>query len=113
MPNLFIFPSVAIVQYLADKYCKDDTFYPKDAKARAVVNHRLAFHLSTYQKRVYDYIILPFDYLYEQTEDNLVKLKHAVKILDQFLSRQGTPFVAGGELYVVRHCLLNYMNYKW
>jgi glutathione S-transferase len=87
---------VAIIQYLTEKYGKDETFYPKCPTARSVVHHRLAFTLSTYQRRVYDYMILPMDYAYERTGDNLKKLQHALKIFDEFLRRQGSPYVAGG-----------------
>lgn len=49
--------SVAIIQYLADKYRKDDTLYPFDPQKRALVNHRLAFHISTFYKAVLDYFV--------------------------------------------------------
>jgi len=49
--------SVAILQYIADKYKKDDKLYPADLQKRAVVNHRLAFHLSTYYKAVANYMV--------------------------------------------------------
>lgn len=39
--------SRAIMQYLVDKYAKDDSLYPKDLKARAVVNARLNFDNGT------------------------------------------------------------------
>ncbi|ENN73491.1 hypothetical protein YQE_09916, partial [Dendroctonus ponderosae] len=32
-----------IMQYLVDKYAKDDSLYPKDLKKRAIVNLRLFF----------------------------------------------------------------------
>ncbi len=101
-------PSVAIIQYLAEKYEKEsNTFYPKnDPEKRSIIHHRLAFHLSTYQRRVYDYMILPMDYAYERTEDNLMKLQHAVKIFDEFLRRQNTPFVAGGLLKPTKCCII-------
>lgn len=54
--NFFLL-SVAILQYLADKYKVDETFYPADAQQRALVNHRLAFHMSTYYKAVVNYIV--------------------------------------------------------
>nr|XP_023026065.1 glutathione S-transferase D1-like [Leptinotarsa decemlineata]APX61056.1 putative glutathione S-transferase uncharacterized class member 2 [Leptinotarsa decemlineata] len=51
--------SNAILQYLAEQYGKDDTLYPKDPKARAVVNHRLCFNLSTYYPCVAHYTLGP------------------------------------------------------
>jgi len=96
--DLVIGESVAIIQYLAEKYGKDDTFYPKDLAKRAVVNHHLAFHLSTYQRRLYDYIIIPFDYDYPQTEDNHRYLKQGLRVFNEFLERQGTAFAAADHL---------------
>ena len=54
---LYLYSSVAILQYLADKYKKDETFYPVDPEQRALVNHRLAFHLSTYYRTIVDYMV--------------------------------------------------------
>ncbi|XP_076676405.1 glutathione S-transferase 1-1-like [Andrena cerasifolii] len=40
--------SHAIICYLADKYAKDDSLYPKDAKKRALVNQYLYFDTGEY-----------------------------------------------------------------
>ena len=42
-----IISSPAIMCYLVDQYAKDDKFYPKAAKERAIVNQRLYFELGT------------------------------------------------------------------
>jgi len=98
--------SVAINQYLADEYAVDDTFYPKSPKIRAIVNHRLAFHVSTYYRRIHDYMILPMDYKLERTADNLKKLNHAVQIFNKFLKDQGTSYVAGEHVTIADLSLL-------
>lgn len=41
--GFIIWESRAIACYLADKYGKDDQFYPKDLKKRTLVNQRLFF----------------------------------------------------------------------
>lgn len=41
--NFVLWESRAIACYLADKYGKDDQWYPKDLQKRAVVNQRLYF----------------------------------------------------------------------
>lgn len=41
-----LWESRAIASYLVDKYGKNDQFYPKDLKKRAVVNQRLYFDAS-------------------------------------------------------------------
>lgn len=46
--------SRAIIGYLADKYGKNDTLYPKDPKKRAIVNQRLFFDAGTLYQRFAD-----------------------------------------------------------
>ncbi|CAG7832942.1 unnamed protein product [Allacma fusca] len=92
--------SVAIIQYLAEKYKKDDTFYPEDAQERAVVNHRLAFNLSTLYKTVVEYMLLPTFYAYPRTELNLKKLNHSLKTLEEILNRQDKAYVAGDSVTI-------------
>ncbi|KAJ8937362.1 hypothetical protein NQ314_011908 [Rhamnusium bicolor] len=54
--GFFLGESNAILQYLAEKYGKDKTLYPEDPKARAIVNHRLCFNLSTYYRYISEYV---------------------------------------------------------
>ncbi|ODM92877.1 Glutathione S-transferase 1, isoform C [Orchesella cincta] len=97
--GLIIGESVAIIQYLAEKYGQNSpTFYPTSSPAqRSVIHHRLSFHLSMFQRRVYDYMILPMDYDYPRTEENRIKLTHALAIFDEFLKRQQTPNHSSGN----------------
>ena len=43
--------SRAMLQYLANKYSKDDSLYPKDPKQRAIVDMRLMFDQGTFYHR--------------------------------------------------------------
>lgn len=46
--GLILVESKAIVQYLAEKCGTDDTLYPKDPQARALVNQRMFFDVTLY-----------------------------------------------------------------
>ncbi|XP_017889227.1 glutathione S-transferase 1-like [Ceratina calcarata] len=49
--------SNAILQYIGDKYDKAGKLYPKDPKARAIVNHRLCFNLAMYYRTIMEYAV--------------------------------------------------------
>lgn len=52
--EIVILFSRAIIMYLAEKYGKDDSLYPKDVKKRALVNQRLFFDIGTLYQRFGD-----------------------------------------------------------
>lgn len=90
--------SRAIITYLAEQYGKDDSFYPKDAKKRGLVNQRLYFDLGTLYQRFGDYFYphcfggAPLD------EEKLEKLNQAFEFLNTFLGQ--TAWVAGDDITV-------------
>ena len=49
--------SNAILQYLGDKYDTTGKLYPKEPKARAIVNHRLCFNLAMYYRSIAEYVV--------------------------------------------------------
>ncbi len=64
--NAFFFCSRAIVTYLADKYGKNDSLYPKDPQKRALVLQRLFFDATTLYQRFADAYVSTF-FLYMST----------------------------------------------
>lgn len=49
--------SVAIMQYLCDKYAPENPIYPKDPKTRALVNQRLCFNMAFYYSNISQYTV--------------------------------------------------------
>ncbi|XP_012156042.1 glutathione S-transferase D1 [Ceratitis capitata] len=99
-----IWDSRAIIVYLAEKYGKDDSLYPKCPKNRAVVNQRLYFDAGTlYQAFVEAYVE---KYLFEKpiTEEKYKKISTAFEFLNTFL--EGQTYVAGSSLTLADISLL-------
>ena len=53
--EFFVSESAAILQYLADKYKKNETFYPWNPQQRARINQLLAFNNTTLYRAIMDY----------------------------------------------------------
>ncbi|ERL87216.1 hypothetical protein D910_04615 [Dendroctonus ponderosae] len=92
--------SNAILQYLADKYPKDQTLYPKDVKERALVNHRLCFDLSTYYKHICDYAVNPLLFDYQKTPLSLKLTRIALSNFNTYLERTGTKYAATNNVTI-------------
>ncbi|PSN56364.1 hypothetical protein C0J52_03755 [Blattella germanica] len=101
--------SIAILQYLADKYGTNDSLYPKDAQLRALVNHRLAFTLSTYYRYISEYVMAPIFYAfaYERTPLGLKKVNTGLSIFNTLLERQGTKYAASDKLTIADFALVS------
>uniref|UniRef100_A0A2A4JCV1 Glutathione S-transferase n=1 Tax=Heliothis virescens TaxID=7102 RepID=A0A2A4JCV1_HELVI len=89
-----IWESRAIACYLADKYGKDDLYYPKDLKQRAVVNQRLFFDSSSLYVKIRA-ICFPILFLGETEIRKPLKddLNTTLGFLNQFLEE--SKWVAG------------------
>nr|QBQ34530.1 glutathione S-transferase GST-7 [Diaphorina citri] len=90
--------SRAIIAYLAEQYGKDDSLYPKDPKARGIVNQRLYFDIGTLYQRFADYFYphcfggAPLD------AEKAEKLDQALGFLNTFLA--SSPWVAGDNITI-------------
>ncbi|XP_043268480.1 glutathione S-transferase 1 [Venturia canescens] len=96
--DLVMGESNAILQYLGDKYDASGKMYPKDPKARAIVNHRLCFNLAMYYKNISEYVMAPIFFDYERTPLALKKLKMALDVFETYLEREKTRFAASNDL---------------
>nr|WUG53827.1 glutathione S-transferase [Zeugodacus cucurbitae] len=99
-----IWESRAISIYLAEKYGKNDSLYPKCPRKRAVINQRLFFDVATiYQAFIDTYVT---QYLFKQPVDaeKYKKIDTAFELLNTFL--EGQNYVAGDSFTLADISLL-------
>ncbi|KAL6435409.1 hypothetical protein ACFW04_005416 [Cataglyphis niger] len=104
LPYIVLFIKVrcssrAIMCYLVDQYGENDTLYPRNPEARALVDQRLYFDLGTLYASVFDYYM---PVLKKQTDTydpaQYEKMTEAFRILDKFL--EGHDYVTGDNLTI-------------
>ncbi|XP_069698879.1 uncharacterized protein [Periplaneta americana] len=101
--GLNLWESRAILTYLADRYGKDDSLYPKNLKKRALVDQRLYFDMGTLVPSIKEYFAKQI--LGKQLEaDDLTKLENAYELLDKFL--EGEEWVAGSNITVADYAIV-------
>ncbi|KAH8306483.1 hypothetical protein KR018_012668, partial [Drosophila ironensis] len=93
-----IWESRAIAVYLAEKYGKDDTLFPKDPKQQALVNQRLYFDMGTLYDSFAKYYYPLLRTGTAGTPEDYKKIETAFGFLDTFL--EGQNYVAGDHLTV-------------
>ncbi|XP_071443786.1 glutathione S-transferase 1-like [Hetaerina americana] len=101
-----IWDSHAIVGYLATKYGTDDTLYPKEARARAIVDQRLHFDSGTLFPRLRN-IIHPLLLLGKSVISTEAKrdVEEAYHFLEKFLD--GHDWVAGDNMTIADFCCVS------
>ncbi|XP_062123431.1 glutathione S-transferase 1-1-like [Drosophila sulfurigaster albostrigata] len=99
-----LWESRAILVYLAQKFGKDDSLFPKDLQKQAVVNQRLYFDSGVLMKAFADYYVV--QYLLKQPADpeKFKKCEEAFSFFNTFL--EGQLYAAGDKLTVADISLL-------
>ncbi|XP_030371437.1 glutathione S-transferase 1-1-like [Scaptodrosophila lebanonensis] len=93
-----IWESRAIIVYLAEKYGKDDSLFPKDPQQQALVNQRLYFDMGTLYKSFADYYYPQFRFKTPADPEKFKEIEKAFGFLNTFL--EGQQYVAGDHLTV-------------
>ncbi|KYN08359.1 Glutathione S-transferase 1-1 [Cyphomyrmex costatus] len=97
--DLKISESRAIMGYLVDQYGQDDTLYPRNIKARALVNQRLYFDLDSLFASILAYYILVFMKRVDAHDpEQYKKLTENFQIMNNFL--EGQDYVTGDTLTI-------------
>lgn len=98
-----IWESRAILGYLANKYAKDDSIYPKDPQKRAIVDQRMYFDIGTLFPRLREYLMALRSGKAPSAE-TIAKLEEAFQLLDKFL--EGEEWVAGSKITIADYTLV-------
>ncbi|XP_026759566.1 glutathione S-transferase 1-like isoform X2 [Galleria mellonella] len=96
--GFILWESRAIMAYLVNAYGRDDSFYPKNPRQRAIVDQRLNFDIGTLFLR---YVNLYVPVLFkgdEMEQENIDKMNEALGWLNTMLD--GRAFVAGDNLTI-------------
>nr|AEV23875.1 glutathione S transferase class theta variant 7 [Periplaneta americana] len=101
--GLNLWESRAIITYLASRYGKDDSLYPKDLKKRALVDQRLYFDIGTLFPGIRQYFIKQIDGGKPDAED-ITKFENVYELLDKFL--EGQEWVAGSNITVADYSIV-------
>lgn len=100
-----IWESRAIMTYLAEKYSKNDSLYPKCPKARAVVNQRLYFDMGTLYQSFAQYYYPQLFAKEPADPEKFKKIEDAFEFLNTFL--EGHTYVAGDNLTLADLAILS------
>ncbi|KAJ9600239.1 hypothetical protein L9F63_009464 [Diploptera punctata] len=98
-----LWESRAILGYLANKYAKDDSIYPKDPQKRAIVDQRLYFDLGTFTPSLREFV-LKMRSGKDPTADMATNIEEAFQLLDKFLD--GQDWVAGNNITIADYSIV-------
>ncbi|CAH1644204.1 unnamed protein product [Spodoptera littoralis] len=107
--DLILYDSHAILAYLADTYAKDESWYPKDVKKRALVSQKLFFNVAIIFRRlriISYYVIQKGRKTLEQ--DWLDDIVEAYGFLEAFLSK--TKYIAADHITIADLAILSFLT---
>ncbi|KAH8369183.1 hypothetical protein KR009_003624 [Drosophila setifemur] len=105
--GFYLSESIAIMQYLCDKYAPDSTLYPQDVNQRAVINQRLCFNMGFYYAPISAHSMAPIFFDYDRTPISLKKVENALDVFETYLERSGTKYAAGDTLTIADFALIS------
>nr|ASN63945.1 glutathione S-transferase epsilon 14 [Spodoptera exigua] len=106
--DFILYDSHAIMAYLADTYGKDESWYPKDVKKRALVNQKLFFNTAVIYRRLRNITYYVFQQGKKTLEqDWLDDIAEGYSFLEAFLSK--TKYIAGDNITIADIAILSHL----
>ncbi|XP_066977521.1 glutathione S-transferase 1-like [Macrobrachium rosenbergii] len=102
--HIKLWESRAICSYIASQYGKDDALYPRNPKARCIVDQRLYFDMGTLQPRWHNVYAPLLIHGKESDPADMEKVEEALKWLNDILKEY--PWTAGNTMTVADFCLV-------
>ncbi|KAH8278613.1 hypothetical protein KR018_006014 [Drosophila ironensis] len=105
--GFYLSESIAIMQYLCDKYAPDSSLYPQEVNQRALINQRLCFNMGFYYAPISAHSMAPIFFDYQRTPMSLKKVENALEVFETYLERTGTKYVAADHITIADFALIS------
>ncbi|XP_030373540.1 glutathione S-transferase 1-1 isoform X2 [Scaptodrosophila lebanonensis] len=105
--GFYLSESIAIMQYLCDKYAPNSELYPQEVNQRALVNQRLCFNMGFFYAPISMHAMAPIFYDYQRTPMSQKRVENALEVLETYLQRTGTKYVAGEHVTIADFALIS------
>lgn len=107
--GFILWESRAIQKYLINQYAPDSPLYPKDPKARAIVDKIMDYDLGSLFKPIQEFCHNRIVASNTDDPEKEAKMKKMLTILEKFLEK--SPYAAGNHLTIADYSILGMLSF--